>query len=308
MPTDEPTDPLARFEAAVRARVGAEADPWLEGLPDLIAAMRASWDLLITGPAREVDAFGMTIPATRADEGVLLRMAYPDGWFADETTALEAWNGEGAVRLLEADPRGAHLRAAPTPGTSLGAERNPMRALRLIAEALRTLWIPAPEGLQPLSVEVRAWNAEMPARFESAHRPFERQLLYDVQQLYRAFGPTQSGQVLLHGDARLDAFVLDGDRAIAIDPKPLVGEPAFDVASLLRDKPAELVQDPVAGREQLQARLNQLTDQLDVQPSRVKGWAFAVAVDTGLVAYENGDPDGGDLMLEVARLCQSLTA
>ena len=308
MPTDEPTDPLARFEAAVRARVGAEADPWLEGLPDLIAAMRASWDLLITGPAREVDAFGMTIPATRADEGVLLRMAYPDGWFADETTALEAWNGEGAVRLLEADPRGAHLRAAPTPGTSLGAERNPMRALRLIAEALRTLWIPAPEGLQPLSVEVRAWNAEMPARFESAHRPFERQLLYDAQQLFRAFGPTRSGQVLLHGDARLDAFVLDGDRAIAIDPKPLVGEPAFDVASLLRDKPAELVQDPVAGREQLQARLNQLTDQLDVQPSRVKGWAFAVAVDTGLVAYENGDPDGGDLMLEVARLCQSLTA
>ena len=308
MPTDEPTDPLARFEAAVRARVGAEADPWLEGLPDLIAAMRASWDLLITGPAREVDAFGMTMPATRADEGVLLRMAYPDGWFADETTALEAWNGEGAVRLLEADPRGAHLRAAPTPGTSLGAERNPMRALRLIAEALRTLWIPAPAGLQPLSVEVRAWNAEMPARFESAHRPFERQLLYDAQQLFRAFGPTQSGQVLLHGDARLDAFVLDGDRAIAIDPKPLVGEPAFDVASLLRDKPAELVQDPVAGREQLQARLNQLTDQLDVQPSRVKGWAFAVAVDTGLVAYENGDPDGGDLMLEVARLCQSLTA
>ena len=33
MPTDEPTDPLARFEAAVRTRVGAEADAWLEGFP-----------------------------------------------------------------------------------------------------------------------------------------------------------------------------------------------------------------------------------------------------------------------------------
>ena len=307
MPTDEPTDPLARFEAAVRARVGAEAEPWLEGLPDLIATMRASWDLSITSPARQVDAFGMTIPATRAEEGVVLRMAYPDGWFADETTALEAWNGAGAVRLLEVDPRGAHLRAAPTPGTSLGAERNPMRALRLVAEALRTLWIPAPEGLQPLTAEVRAWSAEMPARFESAHRPFERQLLVDAQQLFRAFGPTQSTGVLLHGDARLDAFVMDGDRAIAVDPKPLVGEPAFDVASLLRDKPAELVTDPVAGREQLQGRLNQLTDQLDVEASRVKGWAFAVAVDIGLVAYETGDPNGGDLMIEVARLCQALT-
>ena len=67
MPTDEPTDPLARFEAAVRTRVGADADAWLEGLPDLISAMTANWNLTITGPAREVDAFGMTIPATRAD-------------------------------------------------------------------------------------------------------------------------------------------------------------------------------------------------------------------------------------------------
>ena len=166
MPTDEPTDPLARFEAAGRMRVGVEADAWLEGLPDLISAMRADWDLSITGPSRQLDAFGMTIPATRAEEPVLLRMAYPDGWFADETAALTAWNGEGAVRLLETDPRGAHLRAAPVPGTSLGAERNPMRALRLVAETLRALWIPAPEGLQPLSAEVRAWTADMPARYE----------------------------------------------------------------------------------------------------------------------------------------------
>jgi hypothetical protein len=75
MPTDEPTDPLARFEAAVRTRVGADADAWLEGLPDLISRMTAGWDLTVTGPAREMDAFGMTIPATRADERVLLRMA-----------------------------------------------------------------------------------------------------------------------------------------------------------------------------------------------------------------------------------------
>lgn len=307
MPTEEPTDPLARFEAAVRARLGADADAWLEGLPDLISAMTAGWDLTITGPAREVDAFGMTIPATRADERVLLRMAYPDGWFVDETTALVAWHGEGAVRLLETDPRGAHLRAAPVPGTSLAAERNPMRALRLVSEALRALWIPAPDGLQTLSAEARVWNDEMSARYESAHRPFERRLLVDAQQLFRSFITTQTSQVLLHGDARLDAFVMDGDRAIAIDPKPLVGEPAFDAASLLRDKPGDLVTDETAGREQLQARLDQLTDLLDVPRSRVKGWAFAVAVDTGLLAYDQGDPKGGDLMLEVAELCQSLT-
>jgi hypothetical protein len=40
----------------------------------------------------------------------------------------------------------------------------------------------------------------------------------------------------------------------------------------------------------------------------VKGWAYAVAVDMGLLAYEAGDTDGGNLMIEVARMCQSLKA
>ncbi len=92
--------------------------------------------------------------------------------------------------------------------------------------------------------------------------------------------------MLLHGDARIGAFVLEGDHAVATDPKPLVGEPAFDVASLLRDKPGELIADTSAGTHLLQARLDQLTDLLDVSASRVKGWAFATAVDIGLLAYE----------------------
>ena len=65
---------------------------------------------------------------------------------------------------------------------------------------------------------------------------------------------------------------------------------------------------PAAGRQRLQGRLEQLTDLLDVRASRVRGWAFAVAIDTGLYAYETGDIDGGDLMIEIARLCQSLSA
>ncbi len=308
MSTPTPTDPPSRFEAAVRSRVGADADPWLADLADLIASLRAGWDLQPTSPARDVDAFGMTIPAIRDGERVLLRLIYPDAWFTDETLALQTWDGNGAVRLLESDPRGAHLRAAPDPGIPLSEERNQMRALRLAAGALRSLWIPAPSGLQTLAAEVRAWMGQMPERFESAQRPFERQLLYDAQQMFRAFAPTQATQVLLHGDARLASFVTDAGHAVAIDPKPLVGEPAFDVASLLRDRPDELVSDTTAGRQQLQSRLEQLTDLLDVSASRVKGWAFAVAVDTGLLAFESGDAAGGELMIDLARLCQSLSA
>src|SRR5215471_20640576 len=101
------TDPLDRFEAAVRVRVGGEADEWLPQVPDLIASVTAAWDLHVTAVANRIDGFGMSIPARRDSERVSVRIAYPDAFFADETAALRAWDGNGAVKLLEEDDRGA---------------------------------------------------------------------------------------------------------------------------------------------------------------------------------------------------------
>src|SRR5262245_47640647 len=127
------TDPLERFEAAVRIRVGAEADEWLSQVPELIASVTAEWDLHVTAVANRIDSFGMSIPARRDSERVIVRIAYPDAFLADETTALRAWNGVGAVRVLEEDERGAQLRTSPSPGTALSLERNEMKGLRKVA-------------------------------------------------------------------------------------------------------------------------------------------------------------------------------
>jgi streptomycin 6-kinase len=301
-------DPLERFEAAVRGRVGADAEDWLATLPDLISSATSMWDLQVTAVANRIDAFGMSIPARREGERVTLRVAFPDATFDDETAALRAWNGDGAVRVLENDPRGAQLRSSPSPGTALTIERNEMRALRLAADAMRTLWIEPPAQIQTLAAEARAWGASMIERFESVHAPFEEHLVRDAEMMFRSFVATQARTVLLHGDVRLEGFAMDGDRAVALDAKPLAGEPAFDAASLLRDGPGDLVRERAAGVQRLQGRLDQLTDLLELRAGRVRGWALAVAVDTGLFAYESGDVDGGDVMIEIARMCQLLKA
>ena len=265
------TDPLERFEAAVRVRVGTDADEWLAAVPDLISSVTGRWDLHVTAVANRIDAFGLSIPARRDSDRVTLRIAYPDAFLADETAALRAWDGAGAVRVLEEDDRGAQLRSSPSLGTALSLERNEMRALRMVADALRQLWIAPPDGMQTLAAEVRTWGSSMPERFESVHQPFDEQLMRDAEVMFRSFGPSQMDAVLLHGDVRLDTFLLDGERAVAIDPKPLAGEPAFDVAALLRDGPGDLVRDPAAGRQRLQGRLEQLTDLLDVARAAYAG-------------------------------------
>ena len=62
----------------------------------------------------------------------------------------------------------------------------------------------------------------------------------------------------------------------AIDPKPLVGERAFDLASLLRDR------RPVTDARIVRRRLDLLTDLLDVDRERARGWGIVHALAWGI--------------------------
>ena len=73
---------------------------------------------------------------------------------------------------------------------------------------------------------------------------------------------------------------------LAIDPKPLVGERAFDCASLLRDRRPELLRDPDP-RARVRRRLDQLAEELELDRERLRGWVIVHAVACG------GGP-GGD--------------
>jgi streptomycin 6-kinase len=281
---------------------------WLERVPELVAECIEEWKLEL-GEPYEAGAAGYAVRAALTDgTPAVLKVIYPHREAEHEADALERLAGNGAVQLLARDDaRSAMLLERCEPGTAL-AENGGEKALDVLVELLPRHWVRAGEPFRTLAEEAAWWIDDLPEHWEQSGRAIERRLVDTAVDALRLLSESQGEQVLLNQDLHGDN-VLAAEREpwLAIDPKPLVGEPAFDAASLLRDKPGDLVEDPTAGREQLQARLDQLTDLLDVPRSRVKGWAFAVAVDTGLLAYDQGDPKGGDLMLEVAELCQSLT-
>lgn len=68
---------------------------------------------------------------------------------------------------------------------------------------------------------------------------------------------------------------------LAVDPKPLVGERAFDVASLLRDRRAELVRDPQPVRS-ITRRLDLLSEALELDRERMRGWGIVHALAWGV--------------------------
>ena len=62
---------------------------------------------------------------------------------------------------------------------------------------------------------------------------------------------------------------------LAIDPKPIVGEPAFDVASLLRDRRWE------SATAVIRRRLDLLAGELGLDRERMRGWGIVHALLLG---------------------------
>ena len=85
----------------------------------------------------------------------------------------------------------------------------------------------------------------------------------------------QAPQVLLHQDLHGGNVLRAGRGWLAIDPKPLVGDPAFDVASLVRDR------RPVTDRRIVERRLDLLEGELGYDRARMRAWSWVHALAWG---------------------------
>jgi len=212
----------------------------------------------------------------------VLKVNFPEPESEHEADALASWNGAGAVRLLRRDDeRRALLVERCVPGTSLW-QVDEDEATPIAAGVLEQLWSTAPPAaLRRLDDEAARWARELPLTWEEAGRPFEQGLLDEAVEFLRSPSPRESA-VALHQDLHGGNILRSQRGWLAIDPKPLAGERAFDVASLLRDRRFDLSRDP-AGR--MRQRLDFFTDRLDLDGERVRGWGIAHALAWG---FERG--------------------
>jgi len=209
--------------------------------------------------------------AVTADgEDAVLKVQDPHRESEHEATALELWDGEGAVRLLAHDlEQHALLLERCVPGTALSAAGRD-EALGVFVELLPTLWKPAGAPFRPLAEEAAWWAANLLPQWEENRRPFERRLLDAALEALRDLAPTQGEQVLLHQDLHGDN-VLAAQREpwLVIDPKPLAGEREFGLAPIVRS--SELG----ATRVEVLHRLECLSSELGLDRERARGWALA---------------------------------
>jgi streptomycin 6-kinase len=201
-----------------------------------------------------------------------------------EADALAFWDGSGAVRLLARDDaRGALLIERCRPGTRLW-DLPETEALEAVAPVFRALRRPAPERhpFRLLADEAARWADELPRRWARSDRSIARAVVDEAVRLARELGSTQPEVVVCHQDLH-GGNVLAAVREpwLAIDAKPLVGEPAFDTASYLRDRRPWLLRQPRPERI-VARRLDVLSAALGLERERMRGWALVLALAWGL--------------------------
>ncbi len=165
------------------------------------------------------------------------------------------------------------------------------------------LWRPVPADHRfPTVTEWAAGLGRLRERFDGGTGPLPARLVEEAEQLFEELLASSAPPVLLHGDLH-HGNVLSARREpwLAIDPKGIVGEPAFDTAALLHN-PRELLDAPQPGRI-LARRVDQLSEQLGFDRARIRSWGLAQAV---LAAYWSLEDTGW--VWEQPLICAQLLA
>ena len=277
---------FARTIAEVYGAAGAE---WLRHLPSLIADCAGRWSLIVQPPFEPL-SYNYVAPAVQAGgRHVVLKLGGPNPELLTEIEALRLFDGQGIVRLLDADPdRGILLLERLQPGTPLSNLTDDERATSIAAGVMRQLWRPIPS--QHPFPTVAKWAAglkRLRQHFDGACGPFPAVLVERAEGLFEELIPSMAEPMLLHGDLHHDN-ILTATRQpwLALDPKGLGGEPAYEVGALLRNPMPRLLSEPEPGRI-LARRADQLAQELGFERSRLVGWGTAQAVLAGWWSYED---------------------
>jgi len=243
---------------------------WRARLPGLIRELQRRWRLTIEAPF-DGGTCSWVAPIRLADGSrAVLKIGMPHVEGAHEIQGLRFWDGDPTVRLFAADDElGAMLIERCEPGTSLRALAEPEQDV-LIAGLLRRLWrIPvSPHPFRPLSEMTAYWSDETLAQ---AGRWTDPGLVREGLRLFEELARSASAQVLLATDLHA-GNVLRAVREpwLVIDPKPFVGDPAYDATQHLLNCRARLRADP-------QDTIDRFADLLELDRERVRLWLFARA-------------------------------
>lgn len=279
-----------RLAEAIRDDSSAERAAWVDELPQTIDDLSKRWSLTLGAPYEPGGMCSWVAPAWDADGNPLTLKV---GWRHDEglheAEALALWSGDGTA-LLHASHQVGHtialLLERCEPGTTLRAAATEPEQDEVVAGILRRLWIEPtdPHPFRPLTLMCEQWALEFETLYGRPGRDtVDPGLARAAMTLFRELPTTASRNVLLCTDLHAqNILAAQREPWLAIDPKPYLGDPAYDPLQHMLNCADRLAADPMG-------LIRRMAALLDLDVERLTLWTFARCVQESHWAPELGE-------------------
>lgn len=291
--------------AAVLAmgRRGPRWADWVRILPATAAELIGRWKLSPDGRGTHGHC-SLVLPVRTVDGlAAVLKLGFPDEDSEHEHLALRRWDGNGAVRLLSADPHHGALLLERLSDRALTSEPD-LQACAVVAGLYGRLHVAPLPKVRPLSALVERWTAglrRLPRSAPIPHRlvdqaitlgfeltadgPGRDRLLHTDLHYANVLGANVLGADALGADA-LGANALGANALgaapepwLAIDPKPVNGDPHYELAPMLWNRFTELAGDVRSG---VRTRFWTLVEAAGFDEDRARAWVVVRMVHNAM--------------------------
>lgn len=310
-PTGPPIALPPQVVETVSTVFGARGRTWLAELPERVETLCARWQLTPLGSAFAGGTHSYAAPVRRADDSVaVLKIPVVDEENVGEAAGLYCYDGDGAIRLHDYDPgSGALLLEWARPGTPLLAQPGfpsleglPEHADKVdlacrLYRRLRRPPVTLPAGypdIPTVSSVIADWTVRFGQPKPELVHAVPSTLLDAATARCDELSRPREPPVVVNRDTHLGNIVAaEREPWLLIDPKPYLGEAAFDVGFLIMIRIQRL---PTA--EHAKRMVTATAAATGVDPGRAWRWAFLRAMEE--ISWAVDDHASEDLRLHLA--------
>ena len=223
---------------------------WLAGLEGLVAELVETWSLAAVGrPLQPGGASAWVAPVHTTDgRDAVLKVGWTHDEALHEADGLRFWAGDGTVRLYASRAEGATtalLLERCRPGTPLGEAEQPERQDVVVSDVLRISWREPPGDMlfRPLTEMCDAWASEFEDDAAEATISPIPESSAPEWNCCAAFLGRRNERRAVYRPARGKFLAAEREPWLVIDPKPYVGDPAYDPVQYMLNNPGRLMTD-----------------------------------------------------------------
>lgn len=257
----------------------AKGKQWLTDLPQLVAHLEIAHGLSHLKPFKNL-SYNYVLSGFQGLQPIVLKLGLDSNALKREALVLKAFAGFGTVSVL-VENDGMLLLERAVSGVSLKSyfPENDNDAIHITGECLKQLHqapIPSNHSLPHIKDWLVALDTDLDIPTDTLHK---------ARGLRDELIATSAKPVLLHGDLHHDNILHNGNSWVVIDPKGVIGEPAYEIAAFIRNPMPELLEHPNAS-DIIDNRINQFAKTLKLSKKRIINWCYVQAVLAWVWALE----------------------